>query len=203
MDSSFAEIDDIRLAIGDLCIAWAHLEDGYYTLVTYQFGAYDGEASDALRNEMDIRRMASFQKAVALARPPSPTGPHIIALADMIDGPLRAARNHYVHDPIYSWGTHFARLEYRTRSKGPKAKPQTTFSRNHAIKKGEIELLVRCVKLAEDYAGAIIRVLNGELFGDYDDVDGKPDVDTAADKLKAALAEYATLTKDLPIQKLR
>lgn len=62
VDTPFAEIDDIRLAPGDLCLAWAHLEDGYFTLVTYLIGSSDEGVEETLRNQMDIRQMAHFKR---------------------------------------------------------------------------------------------------------------------------------------------
>ena len=189
VDDPFAEIDDIRLALGDLCIAWAHLEDGYFTLVIYLLGASGEGVEETLRNQMDIRQMAAFQKAIASTRKLNPATPHIVALADIIDEKLLPPRNRYVHDPIYTWITHFSRSEYRTKF-GPTAdNPDVKFWKESPIRKGEIELLVECIRLAEEYSGAITAVI------DDDEIDGQARMDDSANALKKAISEYVTLTK--------
>lgn len=197
MDETLSEIDGIKLALGDMCIAWARLEDGYFTLALYQFESFDSEVSQALQSILDIRSMAALQKNVAIARPRNIVSDHLVCLADQIDRELRPIRNRYIHDPIYKLGDGYEFVDRTARIRKPQAfQIEINFQTCSPATSERINAFTKCIRLAEEYGAEICGIL--ECMDDAKKW-GLPLSDQEARKCRAnltsAIAKYKDLTK--------
>ncbi|WP_422373296.1 hypothetical protein [Hoeflea sp.] len=195
MSKTLSEIDGIKLALGDMCIAWAHLEDDYFTLALYQFESFDSEISQALQSVLDIRDMAALQKNTALARPRNIITDHLICLADQIDKELRPVRNRFIHDPIFKFNDSYEFVDRTARIRKPQAfKIEITFQNCSPASSERIEAFTKCIRCAHEYAG--------EIFGILECMDdaakwGLPLGDQEARVLRANLAEAIAAYKEM------
>ncbi|NLS02849.1 hypothetical protein HGP14_05615 [Rhizobium sp. P32RR-XVIII] len=188
------EIDRIKHALGDMCTAWAHLEEACFSILFFIMGTED-TAYQLIRNELDFRRAIQVCKGHAVANHWHDHCDHIPVLVDMIDGDIRVNRNRYVHDPIYYYGSEsFERHTYKTRfKKVPFNKLEILLGDYAPISSDEIYALSRAIRALENYAGSIIQFYDW-LEGEEDYLWGKS---MASAQLSAyfAISEYTQLTK--------
>lgn len=190
------EIDKIKHALGDMCIAWAHLEDGCYTILNQ---IVDGELSamEFLRNELDFGRALQVCKAHAIGNNWEAHCEHIPVLVEMIDQTIRPRRNRYVHDPIYSGLGSLERRTPKTRYVNvPFKGVQVLLADYTPIRSTEIYALNNAIRYLESYAGAIIRYQDW-LKDDVRSAWDSPKLGVAQLGAYFAISEYTQLTKSL------
>lgn len=191
------EIDRIKHALGDVCLAWGHLEDGVYSILSYIMSGVENTAFELIRNELDFRRALQVCKAHAIANSWDIHCDHIPILVDYIDGPLRSARNRYVHDPIYCGVKSYERTSYVTRYRRPKSFRFIAEIGTHTpVYSEEIYALARAIRSAEKYAASIIKYLDYALEGD-ELLPTDPTMGLSQLGLHFSIEEYTSLTKAL------
>jgi len=187
------ELDRVKHAIGEMCLAWAHLEDSCFTILLYEMqDSYS--VWEFLRNELDFSRALEVCKAHSIANNWDRHCDHIPVLADMIDRDVRTPRNRYVHDPI-SYGTNsLIRQTHRTRYKKIPFKGIHVVGEYGPVSSDEIYALCGAIRALEKYAGSIIQYrdwLDGERHYPWE----FPSMELAQLGAHFAITEYTHLTK--------
>jgi len=176
-----------------MCIAWAHLEEGCYTILLYTLHDIEYTAYELIRNELDLRRALQVCKAHAVANNWAEHSNHIPALVDLIDNEVRNARNRYVHDPITAGVKSYSRQTYATRFRKTPHRLDVEMYSFADISSDEIYALTRAIRALESYSGSIIQYLDwldGEDPRDWP----YPTMESAQLSAYFAIKEYTHLT---------
>lgn len=187
------EIDRIKHALGDMCIAWAHLEEGCFTILLYMMNE-SYSVWEFLRGELDFARAIQVCKAHAIGNNWDVHCDHIPVLVDMIDRDIRPPRNRYVHDQISYGVNSFIRQSYRTRYRKIPFKGLEVVGDYGPITSDEIYALTRSIRALERYAGSIIQHLDwleGERHYPWE----FPSMELAQLAAHFAIVEYSQHTK--------
>jgi hypothetical protein len=160
-DKSKFPIEDLERAIGRLCIAWAHLEDDFFSLLNYLMGHVDVSAFEILRNELDLRDALEISKNIALHYQADVTSPHIVRLSDYVNNTIRPERNRIVHDPIYGFGGGFLeRVTYTSKLRKQPKPARLEITHYTKIWPGSVNRITGLIEVAESYLSPIIRCLD-------------------------------------------
>ncbi|MER9522777.1 hypothetical protein NKI96_04260 [Mesorhizobium sp. M0292] len=188
------EIDRIKHALGDMCIAWAHLEEGCFMVLFYTMRDIEYTAYELIRNELDLRGALQVCKGHAVANRWERHSDHIPILVDLIDGEIRAARNRFIHDPITSGVTSYIRQSYVTRYPKSPHKLDVHIGTHTEVSSEEIYTFTRAVRALERYAGSIVQYLDwldGERQFDWE----FPSMELAQLGAHFAITEYTQIAK--------
>jgi hypothetical protein len=189
------EIDRVKHALGDLCHAWADLEDTCFTILFYMMqDSYT--VWEFLRNELDFIRALEVCKAHAVGNNWEAHCDHIPILVEMIDKSVRTPRNRYVHDPVSHGPNSLIRTTHKTRYRKVPFKGIQVTGEYGPLFSEEIYALGKAVRALDSYAGAIVQYqdwLDGERHYPWE----FPSMEIAQLGAHFAIAEYTHLTKSL------
>ncbi|TJW51111.1 MAG: hypothetical protein E5X65_24625 [Mesorhizobium sp.] len=188
------ELDRIKHALGDMCIAWAHLEEACFVILLYTMSSVELSAFELIRNELDFRGALQVCKGHAVANRWERHSDHIPILVDMIDGEIRSARNRLIHDPITDGVHSYVRTSNVTRYRKSPHKIHVQIGTYTDVSSDEIYTLTRSIRALERYAGAIIQHLDW-LDGERQIKWEFPSMELAQLGAHFAITEYTQIAK--------